>query len=75
MVKKNTHFKYKGASRKDEKKPRKAKSGFVPFDESSLFKGEDAEDLVRNFLRDSHGFRTGGGGGSSSYFQEENNWW
>lgn len=53
MVKKNNNFKFKGSAKRVEKKSRKTKSGFFPYDDSLLFRNEEsAEDLVRNYLRD-----------------------
>lgn len=67
MVKKNSNFKFKGSAKRSEKKQRKIKSGFMPYDaDSALFKNDDsADELVRTYLRDSRDFRGGGysGGG------------
>lgn len=68
MVKKNSNFKFKGAMKKDEKKPRKNKSTFVHYEDSALFKNdENPDDLVRTFLRDTRGFR------STNYYDDDTN--
>lgn len=70
MVKKNNNFKFKASAKKMEKKPRKIKSSFIPYDESLFSSNEDnTDDLVRTYLRDTGVYR----GSSSNYFNDEDN--
>jgi len=66
MVKKNSNFKFKGAAKNTDKKPRK-KSSFVPYDDSLFTRDDGAEDLVRTFLRDTRGSRNN----SYDYYNED----
>jgi hypothetical protein len=71
MVKKNSNFKFRASEKKSEKKPRKIKSSFIPYDESLFSSNEDnTDDLVRTYLRDTGGYR---GSSSSNYFNDEDN--
>jgi hypothetical protein len=69
MVKKNNNFKFKGSAKKAEKSPRKAKSSFIPYDESIFSRNDDnTEDLVRTYLRDTRIF---GGSSGRNYYEED----